>query len=340
MSVRGKTYSILITDHPDVNADIERAVLEAVGGRVTVAPSGAEAELLERAPEADAIMTCFAQVPPSVVLAAPRLQVIGRYGVGTDNIAVETATERGVIVANVPAYCVDEVADHAIALLLALARRITRYDSAVRNGDWALTTGKPIHRLAGQSLGIIGFGRIGRAVAARGHAFGLHVLGYDPRAADSEFSSHNVRRVTLEELLSASDFISLHTPLTKDTHHLINQDRLKLMKSSAFVVNTSRGAVVDLVALEQALRSGVIAGAGLDVFEPERLEQDHALLSLESVIATPHVAFYSEESIGDLQRLAAENVAAVLGGRRPASVVNPDVLHLPRWAGLLHEVSP
>ena len=338
MRTSAEPYSILITDHPAANVDIETAVLRAARGRLTIARSGTESELLALAPEADAIMTCFAHVPPSVVLGAPRLQVIGRYGVGTDNIAVDAATERGVIVANVPAYCVDEVAEHAIALLLALARRIASYDRAVRAGDWALTTGKPIHRLAGQSLGVVGFGRIGRTVAARGHALGLHVLGYDPRAADGAFSSLNVKRVTLGELLSASDFISLHTPLTKDTHHLINWDRLKMMKSTAVVINTSRGAVIDLVALERALRSGVIAGAGLDVFEPERLAQGHPLLSLESVILTPHVAFYSEESIGDLQRLAAENVAAVLGGRLPASVVNPQVLQLPRWAGLADHV--
>jgi D-3-phosphoglycerate dehydrogenase len=299
-----------------------------------VAQSGSEAELLGLAPEADAIMTCFAQVPSSVVLAAPHLQVIGRYGVGVDNIAVDTATERGVIVANVPAYCVDEVAEHAIALLLASARRITRYDKAVRSGNWALATGMPIHRLAGQTLGVIGFGRIGQAVAARGRALGLQVLAYDPRAGDLAFVSANVRRATLDELLSESDFVTLHTPLTPETHHLIDRDRLSKMRPSSIVINTSRGGVIDLVALERALRTGVIAGAGLDVFEPERLPQDHPLLSLESVIATPHVAFYSEESIGDLQRLAAENVAAVLGGRSPASIVNSAVLKLPRWAEL------
>jgi D-3-phosphoglycerate dehydrogenase len=330
---------ILITDHPAPDVDIEAAVLGAMRGRLVVAESGTEEELLGLAPEADAIMTCFAQVTSSVVRAAPRLQVIGRYGVGVDNIAVNTASERGVIVANVPAYCVDEVAEHAIALLLALARRITRYDKALRSGNWALATGMPIHRLAGQSLGVIGFGRIGRAVAARGHALGLNVLAYDPRAADSAFSSHNVRKASLDQLLSKSDFVSLHTPLTVETHHLIDSSRLSKMKPNSVLINTSRGGVIDLVALERAIRSGVIAGAGLDVFEPERLSQDHPLLSLDSVIVTPHVAFYSEESIGDLQRLAAENVAAVLGGKVPVSVVNPTVLQLPRWAQLVDEAN-
>ncbi len=269
MSRPARTFAILITDHPAPNVDLEAAVLGAVKGRLIVAKSGNEAELLQLAPDADAILTCFAQVPSSVLVAAPRLQVIGRYGVGVDNIAVNTATERGVIVANVPAYCVDEVAEHAIALLLALARRITRYDRAVRSGNWTLATGMPIHRLAGQSLGIIGFGRIGRAMAARGRALGLRVIAFDPRAPDTIFTSQNVQRATLDQLLAESDFISLHT-----------------------------------------------------------------LLSLESVIATPHVAFYSEESIGDLQRLAAENVAAVLEGRLPTSVVNPAVLQMARWADL------
>lgn len=329
-----RTNTILITDHPAPNVDVEAAVLGLVRGRLVVAESGAEKELLELAPEADAIMTCFAQVTPRVVLAAPHLQVIGRYGVGVDNIAVDTASETGVIVANVPAYCVDEVAEHAIALLLALARRITRYDKAARSGNWALSTGMPIHRLAGQTLGVVGFGRIGRAVAARGHALGLNVLAYDPRAPDKAFTPQKARRATLDQLLSESDFVSLHTPLSSETHHLIDWGRLNKMKPTSVVINTSRGGVIDLGALERALRSGVIAGAGLDVFEPERLPQDHPLLSLESVIVTPHVAFYSEESIGDLQRLAAENVAAVLGGRVPASVVNPAVLQLSRWAQL------
>jgi D-3-phosphoglycerate dehydrogenase len=334
-----REYAILITDHPAPNVDIEAAVLGAVNGRLMVAQSGTETELLGLAPEADAIMTCFANVPSSVVLAAPRLQVIGRYGVGVDNIAVNTASERGVIVANVPAYCVDEVAEHAIALLLALARRITRYDKAIRSGNWVLATGIPIHRLAGQRLGVIGFGRIGRAVAARGLALGLQVLAHDPRAADEAFTSQKVRRATLDQLLSESDFVSLHTPLTPETRHLIDWTRLSKMKPNSVVINTSRGGVIDLVALEQALRSGVIAGAGLDVFEPERLAPNHPLFSLESVIATPHVAFYSEESIEDLQRLAADNVAAVLRGALPKSVVNPAVVQLPRWSRLVEEVN-
>ncbi len=304
MSRPSRTFAILITDHPAPNVDIEATVLGAVKGRLMVAQSGTEAELLELAPSADAIMTCFAQVPSTVVLA------------------------------NVPAYCIDEVAEHAIALLLALARRITRYDRAVRSGNWALATGMPIHRVAGQSLGIIGFGRIGHAVAARGLALGLRVMAFDPRASDQAFASQNVTRATLDQLLSESDFISLHTPLTPQTHHLIDWNRLNQMKPGAVLINTSRGGVIDLAALERALKVGVIAGAGLDVFEPERLAQDHPLLSLESVIATPHVAFYSEESIGDLQRLAAENVAAVLEGRLPTSVVNPAVLRMARWADL------
>jgi D-3-phosphoglycerate dehydrogenase / 2-oxoglutarate reductase len=331
---RGRTNTILITDHPAPDVGIEAAVLAAVGGRLLVAQTGTEAELLELAPGADAIMTCFAQVTPSVVEAAPHLKVIGRYGVGVDNIAVNTASDRGVIVANVPAYCVDEVAEHAIALLLSLARRITRYDNAVRTGNWALATGMPIHRLSGRSLGIVGFGRIGRAVAARGKALGMRVMAFDPRAADETFRSQLVQRASLDELLSESDFVSLHTPLTPETHHLIDWDALNKMKPTSFVINTSRGGVIDLVALERALKSGVIAGAGLDVFEPERLPQDHPLLSVDSVVVTPHVGFYSEESIGDLQRLAAQNVAAVFEGRAPMSVVNPLVLQLPRWAEL------
>ena len=336
MTSSANINTILITDHPAPNVDIEGDVLSRIGGRLLVAESGTEGELLRLAPEADAIMTCFARVSSDVVLAATRLQVIGRYGVGVDNIAVKTASERGVIVANVPSYCVDEVAEHTIALLFALARRITRYNTAVRSGNWALATGMPIHRLVGKSLGIIGFGRIGRAVAERGRALGLRVMAFDPRAPDRAFTSRTVERSNLDDLLSEADIVSLHTPLTPETHYLIDSKRLGQMKPTAILINTSRGGVIDLEALERALKSGVIAGAGLDVFEPETLAQDHPILSFDSVIATPHVAFYSEESIGHLQRLAAENVAAVFDGRLPASIVNPDVLDLPQWARRMH----
>jgi D-3-phosphoglycerate dehydrogenase len=324
-------WTVLVTDHPAPTTDVEAAVLAAVDARLVVSATGAEDDLVRLAPEADAILTCFAQVTPAVIRAAPKLQVVGRYGVGVDNIAVETATDLGVVVANVPVYCVDEVAEHVLALYLSLARRITRYDRQIRIGNWSIETGMPIHRITGSTLGIVGFGRIGRAVAERALGLGIRVLAYDPMLDPQASTPPGVTVVDLDTLLGRADAVTLHTPLTPETHHLINEQRLTLMKPGAFLLNASRGGVIDLDALEAALRVGTIAGAGLDVFEPERLPEGHPLLQLESVVATPHVAFYSEESISDLERLAAGNVAVVLAGGLPQTAVNPSVLELERW---------
>jgi D-3-phosphoglycerate dehydrogenase / 2-oxoglutarate reductase len=275
--------------------------------------------------DADAILTCFKLVTPKVVEAAAHLRVIGRYGVGVDNIAVAQATARGIPVTNVPDYCVDEVAEHVMALLLAQARKLLPYDAALRRGEWGIATGMPIHRISGSTLGIVGFGRIGRAVATRARALGMLVLAYDPYVAEEVVAGAGAEAVDLDGLLRRSDYVTLHVSLDASTRHFIDAARLALMKPGAFIVNASRGAVIDLEALADALRAGRLAGAGLDVFEPERLPQDHPLLSAPGLLATPHVAFYSEESMVELRRRATRNVVAVLTGERPASVVNPEV---------------
>ena len=325
---------VLVTDHPWPSIDAEVEVLAAVGARPVFAPTGEEQELVELVREAEAILTCFARVTARVVEAAPRLQVIGRYGVGVDNIAVDTATALGIPVTNVPSYCEDEVAEHALALLLALARRVVAFDGGVRAGDWSLARGQPIHRVAGSTLGIVGFGRIGRALARRAQALGLSVLASGPRGGEAELRADGVEPVALDELARRADFVSLHVPLSDATRHLVDRDFLAAMKPTAFLVNTARGPVVDREALLEALRDGWIAGAALDVFEPEPLPPGDPLLALGNLVATPHVAYYSEESLVDLGRLAAENVARVLAGRRPAALVNPGVLAAARWRGL------
>jgi D-3-phosphoglycerate dehydrogenase len=314
--------------------DIETKILEKAGALLVVAVTGEEGELLAIAPQAEAILTCFKRVSPAVVRAAPRLQVIGRYGVGVDNIAVEAATERDVIVANVPAYCEDEVAEHALALLLTLARKVRVFDRATRGGNWELATGMPVHRIRGRVLGVVGLGRIGRALAASAAALGLTVIAADRPVHEGRSEDMSIERFPIDELFARSDFVSIHAPLTAETTRLVDARRLSLMKPTAVLINTSRGGIVDLTALQAALQNGVIAGAGLDVFEPERLPSDHPLLQLDNVVVTPHVAFYSEESMDALQMLAATNVARVLSGHTPASVVNPQVLKRPRWAHL------
>lgn len=325
---------VLVTDIAWSSTEPEAAVLSGVGAHLILAETGKETELLDLVPHADAILTCWAQVPASVIRAGERLQVVGRYGIGVDNIAVDEATRLGIPVTNVPAYCLDEVSEHAMALILALGRQVYQYDRGVRAGAWDTKGSTPLHRIRGSTLGIVGFGRIGRTLARKARAFGMRVVAFDPHVDEETIKGEQCEAADLCALVSVSDFVSLHVPLNADTRNLIGEPELRRMKPTAYLVNTSRGAVIDQDALVRALQQGWIAGAGLDVFEPERLPATHHLLQLPTVVATPHVAFYSEESLLDLEVLAAENVAAILSGRRPRWVVNAKVLDLPRWSHL------
>ncbi len=325
---------VLVTDFTWPSTAPEAEVLARVGARLLEAETGSEEELLGLVPQADAILTCFKQVPASVVRAGTKLQVIGRYGIGVDNIPVDEATRLGIPVTNVPAYCLDEVAEHALALLLAGARSILRYDRALQAGDWSLATGMPVYRVAGRTLAIIGFGKIGRTLARKAAALDLQLVAHDPWVPDEEIRAAGVEPAGLDEALARADFVSLHTPLTEETQHLLNAERLARIKPGAFVINTARGALIDQQALLQALQDGRVSGAGLDVFVPEHLPAGHPLLAQPGVIATPHTAFYSEEAVLELERLAAQNVADILSGKRPVDVVNPEVLALPRWSHL------
>ena len=305
---------VLVTDYTWADTSVEAAVLAKVGARLVHAATGEEDELVELVGDCVGILTCFKRVTPAVLRAGTRLKVVGRYGIGTDNIAVDVATQLGIPVTNVHNYCSDEVAEHVLALLFSLVRGVPRYDRAVRAGDWSLSPGLPTRRIAGMTLGIVGHGPIGRAVEQRARALGMEVLVHTRSGG-----------VPLAELAARSDVVSLHVPATPDTDRMIDAEFLRSMKPTAYLINCARGAVVDQDALVAALTRGTIAGAGLDVFVPEHLVADHPLLALDTVVATPHTAFYSEQSIAELARLAAENVAAVLTGRRPASVVNSEV---------------
>jgi D-3-phosphoglycerate dehydrogenase / 2-oxoglutarate reductase len=315
---------VLITDISWPDTTIEDEVLAAVDAVTVLAETGEEAELVELVRDADAILTCFAHVTPAVVAAGERLRVIGRYGVGTDNIAVAEATQRGIPVTNVPVYCTDEVTEHVLAMLLAHVRGLLAYDRAVRRGDWSLATGLPTRRVAGRTLGIVGFGAIGQELARKARGLDLAVIAHD--ADEARVRAGGAEPVGLLELARRADFVSVHVPLLDATRGLIDRDFLSAMKPSAYLFNAARGAIVDHDALLWALRAGEIAGAGIDVFEPERLPADHPLLAEDRLLATPHTAFYSEESMRDLAGLAAENVTAVLAGREPASLVNPQIL--------------
>jgi len=314
---------VLITDHTWPDVQVETALLEGAGLRVVDAPSADEVTLTSLATDAVAIMTCFAQVTPTIIESAQQLRVVARFGVGVDNIAVETASARAIPVTYVPDYCVAEVAEHALALLLAQARGVVRYDASVKGRRWDLSVAAPLRRIEGQTLGLIGCGRIGARLATKALGLGLNVIAYDPAVTTTP---GRVRAVSMDELLEQSDFVSLHVPLTSDTRGLIDESVLRRMKPTAFLINTARGGLVDTAALARALRERWIAGAGLDVLPQEPIAADDPLLDLDNVVLTPHVAFYSEESLAELRRRTAQSVVDVLAGRAPEHLANADVL--------------
>lgn len=318
---------ILVTDYVWPNTEPEREVLARVGAEIIEAPDPSEATLASLAAEVDGIMTCFAQVTPEVVRSAKQCVVISRYGVGVDNIAVDTATREGIVVTYLPDYCVDEVSTHVMAMVLSWNRQIGFYDRVAKQGRWeGVPAPVPLARLGTQKLGIIGLGRIGRAVMEKARAFGLQVLAHDPYLPSQNLAEGDVRVVDLPTLLTESDYITLHTPLNEETRGLIGVEELALMKPSAFLVNCARGPIIDEAALYVALRDGGIAGAGLDVMEQAAPPADHPLFRLDNVIITPHVAFLSRQSVHELQVRTAQATADVLQGRMPEFLVNPAVL--------------
>lgn len=322
-------YRVIITDYGWPSVELERQVLAEIGAELIVAETGAEDELVGLAPEADGILTNWKPTTGNVIQAASECKVIGRMGIGVDNIDVETATALGIVVTNVPDFCVDEVSDHAMALLLACARKVALLDRGVRDGEWDRDVGPSMHRMRGQTLGIIGLGKIGAAIPPKAKAFGLEVLAYTPRLTPQIAQKYGVECTSLQELIARSDFITIHAPLTPATEGLIGEKELRKMKPTAYIINTSRGDIIDSTALHKALTEGWIAGAALDVLPQEPPADDYPLLGLDNVVITPHAAFMSEESIYDLEIKAATAVAKVLTGQMPESIVNPKVLESP-----------
>jgi D-3-phosphoglycerate dehydrogenase len=318
---------VLITDYAWPSLDIESEVLGAVGAELVEAQTGEEDELVGLAGDADAILTCWKRVTPAVLDAAPRCLTVGRYGVGLDNIALDHATRLGIVVANVPDFCVDEVSEHALALTLAHVRRVVDFAGQTRSGGWDNTAFGELRRLRGQTMGLIGCGRIGSATAAKAQAFGMHVVALTRSGRDLPEGVEAA--ANLEDLLDRADVISIHVPHTESTDRMIGEAELKRMKPTAFLVNTARGAVVDQAALTRALDEGWIAGAGLDVLTSEPPDPADPLLTLPTAIVTPHASFYSAEATAELQRRGAENVLQVLRGEVPGNIVNREVLDVP-----------
>lgn len=293
-----------------------------------------EDELIAAGADADALLVSTREaVTRRVVENLPRTKVISRYGVGLDNVDLDAAAERGIVVTHYPGYCTAEVADHAMSMILALNRRIVELDRDLREGAWTrhgASTGTilrgPVPPLRELTLGLIGFGRIGKAVAARATPFGLTILAADPYADPAAVAALGVEHVTLDGLLERADIVSIHCPLTPETRGLIGAEQLRRMKPGAVLVNTARGPIVDLAAAASALQSGELTGAALDVVDPEPLPAESALYQLPNVILTPHAAYYSERSVETVRVETLNAALAVLRGRKPGTVANPAVL--------------
>ncbi len=320
------TRRILITDIAWPDLEIEKEVLAAVDGEVMLAGDGTPDEIIALAPQADAILTCWKDVPAEALDIAPNCQMVSRYGIGLDNIPIGRATELGMLVTNVPDFCLEEVSDHVMALLLATARQLFPLARTPERSGWTRETPRPIPRVKGQTLGLIGFGNIARALVPKALGFGLRVIAYTPRLRPQDAPQGVEVTNDLSEMLAASDYVSIHCPLTEETAHLIDDAALAQMKSDALLINTSRGGVIDEEALTRALREGRIGGAALDVTDPEPPSGDNPLLTQENVIVTPHAAFYSVAATAELARKAAENVVTVLRGEVPRTLINAEVL--------------
>lgn len=313
---------VAVTDHPFPDLEPTGEVLAPLGAEIRMSASVTADDVLAVAREADAVINTYAQLPGELIERFERCRIIARTGIGIDTVDLAAATARGIVVTNVPEYCEDEVSDHAMALMLALARNVTRGNTLVHGGGWDLAEVKPIHRVRGGTVGLVGFGKIARLVAAKAQPFGLAVLAFDPYVDPADTAALGVDLVPFEELLARSDFVSVHAPLTPQTRHMIGAEALALMRPEAVVVNTARGGLVDVAALAEALDRGTIAGAGLDVLPDEPPAADLPLYGRPNVILTPHTAFYSEESVLDLQVKAAQQVALVLSGQDPVYPVN------------------
>ncbi|MFJ7308980.1 C-terminal binding protein [Peribacillus frigoritolerans] len=310
---------IVITDCDHPTVDIEKKVLEEQGFTVVLERCNTEEEVIEKCQAADGLINQYAPITKKVLSSLPNCKVVVRYGVGVDNVDLNAATDAGIQICNVPDYGVEEVSDHALALIFSLTRKINLFSNSVKQNNWDFQISRPIRRLKALTLGVVGLGRIGKATARKAKAMGWNVIGYDQKVHPVD---DGIKRVPFDTLLETADIISVHVPFTAETYHLFNQEEFKKMKQTAFIVNTARGPLIDELALVDALEKGEIAGAGLDVLEREPPIKNHPLFSFDNVILTPHAAWYSEEASFDLKRKAAEEAANVVLGFLPRNPVN------------------
>ena len=312
---------VAVSDTVFPNLDPARDVLARIGAELQVASEATPDEILRVATGADGLLVTYARITGPMIARMTRCRVISRFGIGVDNVDLDAATAAGIVVTKVPDYCIDEVSDHALALMMALARKIPASNAQVHGGGWSMRAVVPIHRLRGSVLGLVGFGRIPQLMVPKAQAFGLRVIAYDPYVPADVYAAAGVTSVEFPELLQTSDFVSIHAPLVNETRGLFNAGVFRQMKPNAYLINTARGPIIDEQALADALDAGHLAGAGLDVMTQEP-PAGSPLVGRADVIITPHTAFYSEESLIELQTKAAQEVVRVLSGEMPRNPVN------------------
>lgn len=313
---------VAIVDSVFPNLDPVKQELLRIDAELKFAEKPTPDAILDVAREADGLFVTYGQITAEIIGELENCKVIGRFGIGTDNIDIAAATKRGIVVTYAPVYCLEEVSDHTMAMLMALARKIPFASNLVQAGRWEMPAVVPIHRLKGQTLGLVGFGNIPQSLAPKAQAFEISVIAADPFVPPETASKLYVELVSFDALLERSDYVSVHAPLTPKTEKLLGADAFKKMKPGAFLINTARGPLVDVDALAKALDAGEIAGAALDVLPVEPPPEGLALLGRDNVIITPHTAFYSEEALLNLQTTVAKDVVAVLSDETPAFPVN------------------
>lgn len=317
--------NVVLTESVLPDSDVEKEIVEETGANLEVIDASTTAEVIESATDPVGIMTVETDIDESVIEAFPNLEFISVHGIGVDMVAVEAATDRGIPVFNTPEYCLEEVATHTMSLILACQRRVCQFNTDVTSGGWEYTAEGPIRRLSTKTVGIVGMGAIGLAVAKRIEGFGVDIIGYDPYVSEEEMDRCGVEKVDFEPLCHRSDIVTVHAPLTESTEKLVDGSAFEMMKSGVILVNAARGEIIDQAALYEAVENGTVAYAGLDVLESEPPD-DEPIVEFDNVVVTPHAAWYSEDALTELQRTAGQNVADFIRGEVPEYVVNSSVL--------------
>ncbi len=320
-------YKVFMTDMAFQDTEIEQAELAIAGAELFLASGSDPKTLAREGKDCDAMIIGYAPITAEVIESLAKCKVMVRVGIGYDNIDLEAASRRGIMVANIPDYCQDEVADHAMALFLSGVRKVTFLNNRVKDGSWDVNEAKPIPRLRGKLFGVFGLGSIGQRVAERAKAFSMEVCSFDPFISQKVFDNLGVKRFyNFNDFLASIDFLSIHAPHTEETKHIINLQNLKKMKRTAFIVNTSRGPLINEDDLYVALKEGIISGAGLDVLENEPPTYPFPLAELNNIILTPHAAFYSEESELELRRKTGQEIVCAIKEGRPKYWVNKKMM--------------